>query len=145
MCHGHTWLIIQLVLSWQNGDAPETEGKGTNIFHESGWEAMGKIFLLILLHSTSEKWHQWCHSLSDKRTELCLGKLQSWCWRSLTWKTARAIEALQPMQNCHLHSKHREDVSGAPQTHSSASKCSRRSFQTGGHVDSAYCFGEAAS
>lgn len=43
MCHGHTWLIIQLVLSWQGGEVPETEGKGTSILHEGGWEAMGKI------------------------------------------------------------------------------------------------------
>lgn len=43
MCHSRTWLIIQLVLSWQGGEVPETAGKGTSIVHEGGWEAMGEM------------------------------------------------------------------------------------------------------
>lgn len=125
-CHSHTWLIIQLVLRRQGEEVPETEGKDTSILHEGGWEAVGKIFLLILLQGTSEKWQQWCNLQTREQNCAWVGKLQSWCWRSLTWKTGRAVEALQPMQRSHLHSKHREDVSGAPQTHNSPSKCSRR-------------------
>lgn len=42
MCRSHTWLIIQLVLSWQGGEVLGTEGKGTSILHEGGWEAVGE-------------------------------------------------------------------------------------------------------
>lgn len=94
MCPSHTWIIIQLVLSCQGGKIPEAGGKGTSILYEGGWEAMEEMSLLILLQGTSEKRHQWCNLQTREQNCSWAGKLPSWCWRSLTWETARAVESL---------------------------------------------------
>lgn len=74
MCPSHTWIIIQLVLSWEGGEIPEAGRKGTSILHKGGWEAMEEMSLLILLQGTSEKWHQWCNLQTREQNGSWAGK-----------------------------------------------------------------------